>query len=209
MIKLDPKSTALVAIDLHRGHIDPEVATLPLPAERCQPLIDRAGALFDQLREIGVPIIHVVSEYRDASELLSNPFWKHIHDDPTKARKGVSRHNILGNPQVEVIPSLLKDGDIIVHSKKRYSSFLHTDLQFVLDRKLGVDTVIICGVNTTSCILCACFEATNLDYRVVIASDACDTVDGPDAHEFALKLMSNITGFPMASEELLAAFATA
>ena len=55
--------------------------------------------------------------------------------------------------------------------------------------------------------MCACFEATNLDYRVVIASDACDTVDGQEAHEFALKLMSNITGFPMTSEELLAAFA--
>jgi nicotinamidase-related amidase len=35
MIDLDPRHTALVAIDMHRGHLDPEVATLPLPSERC------------------------------------------------------------------------------------------------------------------------------------------------------------------------------
>jgi len=29
-MKLDPRRTALVAIDMHRGHLDPAVATLPL-----------------------------------------------------------------------------------------------------------------------------------------------------------------------------------
>ena len=209
MIDLDPKSTAVVAIDLHRGHIDPAVATLPLPAERCGPLIERAGALFSGLRAAGVPIVHVVTEYRDAAELLSNPFWKAIHDDPTKARRGVAKHNILGNPGCEIIPELLDERDLVVHSKKRYSSFLATDLRFVLDRRLGVDTVILCGVNTTSCVLCAGFEATNLDYRVVIASDACDSMDGVEAHDFALKLMSQTVGWPLTNAELLDAFATA
>ncbi len=46
MIRLDPQRTALVAIDMHRGHLDPAVATLPLPAERCKPLIARAAELF-------------------------------------------------------------------------------------------------------------------------------------------------------------------
>jgi|TARA_B100000315_G_scaffold250462_1_gene283324 nicotinamidase-related amidase len=206
MIELNPNSTAVVAIDLHRGHIDPEVATLPLPAERCAPLIERAGALFGQLRALDVPIVHVVSEYRNATELLSNPFWKAIHDDPTKARRGAAGHNILGNPGCEVIPELLDDSDLVVHGKKRYSSFFATDLRFLLDRHLGADTVILCGVNTTSCVLCAAFEATNLDYRVVVASDACDSMDGAEAHDFALKLISNIAGWPMTNAGILEAF---
>ena len=32
MITLDPVRTAVVAIDMHRGHLDPAVATLPLLA---------------------------------------------------------------------------------------------------------------------------------------------------------------------------------
>jgi nicotinamidase-related amidase len=206
---LDPHGTALVAIDMHRGHLDPAVATLPLPAERCAPLIARGRALFTALRGAGIPIVHVVTKYRDADETLANPFWRAIADDPSKKRSGNRRHNIAGMPGVEVIPDLLDRTDFIVDTKKRYSSFLHTDLHFLLSRRLKADTVILAGVNTTSCVMCASFEATNLDYRVVIASDACDTMDGPDAHDFALKLMSNITGWPMSNGESLAALGIA
>src|SRR5205823_14447458 len=80
-MKLDPKTTAVVAIDMHRGHLDPAVATLPLPAERCPPLIARARALFTALRSISVPIVHVVTVARDPQETLANPFWNAIADD--------------------------------------------------------------------------------------------------------------------------------
>ncbi len=205
-MRLDPKTTAVVAIDMHRGHLDPAVATLPLPAERCAPLIARARALFTALRAIHVPVVHVVTVARDPQETLANPFWNAIADDPTKKRSGNRRHNVVGMPGTQVIPDLLDTSDFIVNTKKRYSSFLYTDLDFLLSRRLKVETVILAGVNTTSCVMCASFEATNLDYRVVIASDACDTVDGPEAHDFALKLMSNITGWPMTNEAILAAF---
>jgi nicotinamidase-related amidase len=205
-LHLDPQKTALVEIDMHRGHLDPAVATLPLPAERCGPLIARSVALFDALRGIGVPIVHVVTEYRDSLETQSNPFKAAINADPTKKRRGTSRHQILGGPGVEIIPELYRDGDYVVHGKKRFSAFLYTDLQFLLSRRLQVDTLIIAGVNTTSCILCSSFEATNLDYRVIVASDACDTMDGQEAHEFALKLIGNIIGWPLTNDEILAAF---
>ena len=86
MITLDPRRTVTVAIDMHRGHLDPTVATLPLPPERCGPVIARASALFHELRAIGVPIVHVVTEYREPGEIATNPFWQAVHDDPEKAR---------------------------------------------------------------------------------------------------------------------------
>src|SRR6185437_16257022 len=107
MIRLDPKRTALVAIDMHRGHLDPEVATLPLPAERCGPVIDRAAQLFAALRQRGVVIVHVVTEYRGPEEIAANPFWGAIENEPAKARKGMSRHNIIGGRGTEIIPALL------------------------------------------------------------------------------------------------------
>ena len=203
-MKLSAQRTAVLAIDMHRGHLDPAVATLPLAAERCGPVIARAADLFGQLRAIGVPIVHVVTEYRDAGEIAANPFWKAIHDDPAKARQGILRHNLAGSPGTQIMPALLADGDLVVRGKKRYSAFHATDLEFLLASR-GIHTVILAGINTTSCILCNAFEATNRDFSVVIASDAVDSMDGEEMHRFALRLMGATVGWPLPSPEIVKA----
>jgi nicotinamidase-related amidase len=207
MLRLDPGRTAVVAIDMHRGHLDPAVATLPLPAERCGPVIKRAAALFADLRSRGLPIVHVVTEYRDPAEIAANPFWKAAHDDPAKARRGILKHNLAGGPGTEIIPELYDARDIVVRSKKRYSVFHPTDLEFVLRSRLGVDTVILAGINTTTCVLCAGFEATNRDFRVIVASDAVDSMDGEEMHRFALRLVAAAIGWPQTTEEIVRALA--
>lgn len=207
MIRIDPKRTAVVAIDMHRGHLDPEIATLPLAAERCGPVIERAATLFRGLRGRGIAVVHVVTEYRDSQEIMANPFWQAIHDDPTKARKGMSRHNIIGEPTTEIIPALYAPGDVVVRGKKRYNPFYRTDLPFVLERRLGVDTLILAGINTSSCVLCCAFEATNRDFRVIVASDAVDSMDGEEMHRFALRLVAAAIGWPMTNGEILDAIA--
>lgn len=205
MIRLDPRATAVVAIDMHRGHLDPAVATLPLAPERCGPVIKRAAALFDGVRPLGVPVVHVVTEYRDAGEIAANPFWKAAHDDPAKARRGILRHNLAGSAGTEIIPELLDPRDLVVRGKKRYNSFQGTDLEFVLRRRLGVDTVILAGINTTTCVLNAAFEATNRDFRVVVAADAVDSMDGEEMHAFALRLMTAALGWPLGNDAILTA----
>ena len=204
-MKLQAHSTAVVAIDMHRGHLDPSVATLPLAPERCGPVIARAVELFRELRVIGVRTIHVVTEYRDSDEIASNPFWKAIHDDPTKARKGILHHNLAGGPGTEIIPVLYAEGDLVVRGKKRYSAFYATDLEFLLQRH-KIDTLILAGINTTTCVLCTAFEATNRDFRVVIASDAVDSMDGEEMHRFALRLIEASIGWPLTNQQILEAF---
>ena len=44
-------------------------------------------------------------------------------------------------------------------------------------------------------LLCAAFEATNRDFRVVVAADAVDSMDGEDMHRFALRLIAAALGF--------------
>ena len=205
MIRLDPRTTAVVAIDMHRGHLDPTVATLPLAAERCTAVIKRAAALFADVRRLGVPVVHVVTEYRDPTEIAANPFWKAIHDDAGKARKGILRHNLVGSPGTEVIAELHDPRDVLVRGKKRYNAFQATDLDFVLRRRLGADTLILAGINTTTCVLCAAFEATNRDFRVVVAADAVDSMDGEEMHRFALRLMAAALGWPLTNAEIVQA----
>ena len=205
MIRLDPRATAAVAIDMHRGHLDPAVATLPLPAERCGPVVKRAAALFAELRARRVPVVHVVTEYRDPAEIAANPFWKAIDDDPTKARKGILRHNLAGSPGTEIMPELLGPRDLVVRGKKRYSAFHATDLEFVLRRTLGADTLVVAGINTSTCVLCAAFEATNRDFRVVVAADAVDSMDGEEMHQFSLRLVAQALGWPLDNDAIIQA----
>lgn len=203
-LALDPRSTAAIAIDMHRGHLDPAIDTMPIPRERMPGLIARAAALFDALRARGVPVVHVVTEYRDPGEIAANPFWKAIADDPAKARRNALRHNLQGSPGTQIVPALQRPGDIVVRDKKRYSPFHATDLEFVL-RSLGAQTLILAGINTSSCVLSCAFESTNRDFRVVVARDAVDSMDGAEMHEFALKLMAATCGWPLSNEEILEA----
>lgn len=200
---LDPRSSAVVAIDMHRGHLDPAIDTMPIPAERMPGVIARAAALFDALRSAGVPIVHVVTEYRRPEEIAANPFWKAISEDPSKARRNAMRHNLQGSPGTEIIPALLRPHDVVVRDKKRYSPFYGTNLEFVLRSNLGARTLILAGINTSSCVLNCAFEATNRDFRVVIAKDAVDSMDGVEMHEFALRLMAATCGWPLSNEEIV------
>ena len=79
---------------------------------------------------------------------------------------------------------------------------MHTDLEFVL-KNLEVDTVIITGINTSSCCLSTSFEATNRDFSVIMVEDCMDSMDGRDFHEAALKIMRRIIGRVVTSDELI------
>lgn len=202
---LDPERTAAVCVDMHRGHLDPAVATLPVPADRAARVVRDAAFLLEGLRARGVPVVHVVTRYRDGAEIAANPFWRAIHEDPSKARKGILDHNVEGSPGLEVMPELWREGDFRVDTKKRYNAFFATDLDFLLRARLGVDTVILCGINTNTCVLCTAFECTNRDYRLIVAEEAVDSMDGEEMHRFALRVVEAALGWVLRNQEVLAA----
>lgn len=202
---LTASTTASLCVDLHRGHLDPEVATLPVPADRAARLIRETGPFLEVLRRRGVPVVHVVTSYRGPQEIAANPFWKAIHDDPTKARRGILDHNLEGSPGTQVVPELWDERDILVVGKKRYSPYLGTDLDFVLRSRLQADTLILSGVNTNTCVMCTAFESTNRDFRVLIAEETVDSMDGEELHRFALRSMAASLGWVMSTEEILQA----
>jgi len=180
----------VVSVDMHRGHLDPAVAMLPLPAERSRALIARTAPIFEALRAAGVPIVQVVTIYRTPHESESNPFWGGKRS-ATRARS--HEHNLSGSPGTQIVPELYAPTDIVVNTKKRYSAYLHTDLEFVL-RDLGARTVLLAGVNTNSCILCTSFETVNRDFELIVMKDCVDTMDGEDVHRMALTLIETVLG---------------
>jgi nicotinamidase-related amidase len=194
---------AVLAIDCHRGHLDLSVATMPAPAEVAQRLVENNRRFLDAARGLGLPVVHMVTAYRDAAEIASNPFWRTRAEDPNATRKNVLRHNLIGGPGCTVMPGLLQPGDIVVDTKKRYDCFVATDLDFTL-RAHGVDTLLVTGINTNSCVLATAIAANVRDYAVVVVEDCVGTMDSPEHHDAALMCLRTAFATIASSTDVLA-----
>ncbi len=209
---LRPRETAIVTIDMHRGHLDMDVATMPAKPEDAKRVIANARPVLDYARKINVPVIHVVLVYRKlpglGSEGMTNPFWKALHaaqaqtDRLTPGRKSTVReHNLEGSPGTQIIPDLFRPGDYVVNNKKRLDCFYGTDLRQLLDC-LQVRNVVLMGINTNTCVLNTSFTAFNFDYRVVVLSDCVASMYGDDLHVLGLQNVARCLGWVITNEQL-------
>src|ERR1700683_2353084 len=199
---VDHIKAAVVAIDLHRGHLDMSVATMPTSPEVASRIIGANKRLFDWCRSVGIPVIHQVTSYRDAEEVRINPFWRTRAEDPTSTRKNAMRHNIIGGPGCMVMPQLLDPRDFIVNTKKGHDLFLETSLIFLL-RSHGINTLLITGVNTNSCVLATTTAANVRDYAVIVVEDCVDSMDGPELHGAGLACIRTAFGFVMNTDAVM------
>jgi biuret amidohydrolase len=194
---------AVVTVDLHRGHLDPSVATIPLTAEASQAVVAANRAFLARARRREVPVVHVITSYRADDEILANPFWRAIAGShPTRGRQ--AGHNLEGGPGVELMPGLMDARDRVVRAKKRYDPFLATDLEFAL-KAIGADLLFITGVNTNSCVLATAVVASTRDYACVVVSDCVDSMDGRAYHDAGLRLIGRAFGWVMTSDEAVKA----
>ena len=193
---------AVVTIDLHRGHLDPDVATLPMPAEKAAALMERVVPLLDQYRELGLPVFHMVTSYRDRSEIVSNPIWRYRAERAAGLRKRIADHNIEGMPGVELMPGVCRETDRVLTTKKRYDCFVGTDLEFVL--RSGVhDSLLVMGVNTNSCVLATSADASSRDFAVFVVDDGCDSMLGRDLHNAAESVINGSFGWVVTGAQTL------
>ena len=203
---VDTVRPAVVTIDLHRGHLDAAVATMPLPEPTAAAVVDANLRFLAAARGAGLPVIHLVTSYRDEVEILSNPWWRSIAD--SEATRGRLReHQLESGAGVELVRGVLDPRhDRVLSTKKRYDAFLATGLDLVL-RSLGVNTLLLTGVNTNSCILSTTIAASTRDYATIVVSDCVATMDDPELHHAALACIEVAFGWVMDSRDALAAVA--
>lgn len=210
-LSLGKSQTAIITIDMHRGHLDMDVATMPAKPEDAKRVIAKAAEVLDFSRKNGLPVIHVVLVYRKikglGSEGMVSPFWKALHaaqnenDRLTPGRPSTVReHNIEGSPGTEIIPQLYRDGDYVIDNKKRLDCFYGTDLRQLLDL-LKIKNVVLMGINTNTCVLNTSFTAFNFDYRVVVLSDCVASMYGDDLHILGLQNVSRCLGWVITNEQ--------
>jgi biuret amidohydrolase len=208
---LNPGETALVTIDMHRGHLDMDVATMPARPEDASRVIRNARAALDFARAREIPVIHVILVYRKirniGSEGMLSPYWKAMHaaqaetDRLTPGRKSTVReHNVEGSPGTQIIPELHSDADYVIDNKKRLDCFYGTDLRQLLDA-LNVKSVVLMGINTNTCVLNTAFTAFNFDYRVVVLSDCVASMYGDDLHVLGLQNVARCLGWVLTNDQ--------
>jgi nicotinamidase-related amidase len=210
---IDSARTAVVTVDLHRGHLDPVEATVPIGPELSERVIRGAREVLVFARANGIAVVHVTVTLRavEAETFYEHPKFSKaallysIENPLSDAQRRGVLHNVEGSVQAELVPEIGPEpGDHWITNKKTYSSFMGTDLDNLLRRILGVDTVLIMGVNTNTCVLNAAFDACNHGYRAIVIEEGCASCYGEDLHAFALNAIARTCGWVLTTEELKA-----
>jgi len=210
-LRIDPASTAIVAVDMHRGHLDPSVATMPAAPEDCERVIKNAKDVLAAARAKKIPVIHVILIHREipglGSEGMKVGFWRAVQDflkeedRLSPGRKSTTKaHNLEGSPGTEIIPDLLEPKDYVINNKKRLDCFFGTDLDILL-RTLKAETVILMGINTNTCVMNTAFSAFNRDFQVVVISDCVASMYGEDLHVLGLENIKRCLGYVLTARE--------
>jgi nicotinamidase-related amidase len=165
---LDPKTTALVLIDLQRG-----ITSFPAEPHACNKVIANAVKLADAFRAEGalVVLVHVAIS-PDGGDRLRSPV-----DDPQPLRQPAPD---FANIVAELGP---KEGDIVV-TKRQWGAFYGTDLDLQLRRR-GIGTVALGGIATNYGVESTARDAYERGYELVLVEDAMSARSASD-HAFAV-----------------------
>ncbi len=210
-LQIEVAQTAVVTVDLHRGHLDPVEATVPIGPALSHNVIRGASEVLRIARGCGIPVVHVTVTFREieAETMYKHPkfskeWFIYSRENPLSdaQRRGVP-HNLEGSVQATLPLELGPEpGDYWINNKKTYSSFIGTDLDGLLRRILGVDTVLLMGVNTNTCVLNAVFDACNFGYRPIVIEEGVASCYGEDLHLFALNAIARTCGWVLTIDEL-------
>jgi len=160
MTAVDPKTTALVLIDIQEG-----IVGLPLTPVTAGELAAEGKALAEQFRAAGAPVFLVNVDWAsDFGDALIQPV-----DYP------MSFEGSLPANFADLVPGLAKDGDILI-TKHQWGAFTGTDLDLQLRRR-GIKTVVIGGVSTNMGVESTARHAYELNYAVIIARWATTGLD--------------------------------
>ena len=211
-LEIDPRHTAVVTIDCQRSHLDLAVATMPVAPQAAASMVAETARLLRFARGHGMSVIHVVSQNRilpkGQPEALCNPFWDAVegsrHSLTPDRESTLSRHNVVGTVQTQLMPELGPEpGDVLIDRKRRLSPYRDTDLDLTL-HELEVNTVVLAGIDTSTTVLCAAFESHNRDLRTVVVSDCVQSLYGDDLQFFGLQNVARCVGWVLTVDELMA-----
>lgn len=160
---IDPVTTAVVALEVQEGLLDPQKSFLPGLAKSAEDskLVPRLAELYSTARRVGVQMVYVLDQRRhDGLGGATNLMMGHV----TKGGRDWFVHG------ATVAPLAPEPKDIVIGREHGMTGFYTTPLDAYL-RNLGIKSVILTGVSANIAVVGTSIEAMNLGYRVIVASD--------------------------------------
>lgn len=186
-LTLDPRSTALVVIDLQRGILARETS----PHTNTD-VLARSVKLVTACRKASVQVVLVnVGFSLDGRDRLSQPA-----DSPTPPGKVPPGYS-------ELDPSLGSAENDLLITKRQWGAFYGTALDQQLRRR-GIKTIILCGIATNFGVESTARDAWERNYDLVFAEDAMAGM-AAGAHDFAIKTIFPRLGRIRRTGDILAA----
>lgn len=186
---LDPRSTALVLIDLQRGILAGQV--VPHAAED---VVGRAARLASACRAAGATVVLVRVDPGRHGELFPSP----AADQPRP---------VMAFPRewIELAPELGRTDEDVVVVKHQPNAFYATDLEVQLARR-GVRTIILGGISTNVGVEATARAAHERGYEQVFVHDVMAAREA-DLHEHTVRRIFPTLGRVRSLEQVLAALA--
>ena len=187
---LDPRSTALVLIDLQNG-----ILSQALTPHDVGTVTKNSLALAKTFLEKQAPVVAVnvafSTDYGDTPPKLT--------DQPMQLPPGglpAGWADLI--PELDALPGLLRV------TKRQWGAFFGTELDIQLRRR-GITTLVVSGVSTPIGVEQTVREAWQHNYNVVVAEDASASIGDAGTHDYSItKLMPRIARIRSTAEILAA-----
>lgn len=178
--QLDPARTCLLLFDFLRGHVERDAAS----RARFAPVVANAAELLARARAAGAMVAFARADHRADRATSARTLrdtdnrLRPVREDDADSHKPV----VTGSTwETQIVAELSPREEEFLVPKHRWSAFHGTYLELAL-RTRGVDTIVLCGGSTDVGIAATAYAARDLDYNLVIASDACTSPE-TDNHD--------------------------
>ena len=178
--RLDAPRTCLLLFDFLRGHVERDEES----RRRYVPVIANAAQLLAAARRTRSMVAFSKADHRaDRSTSARTLRDTDNRLRPIKPDDAAAHMPLItrGTFEAEIVPALAPLEDEYVVPKHRWSAFHGTYLDLAL-RTRDVDTIVLCGGSTDVGIASTAFAARDLDYNLVVVSDACTSPE-TDNHD--------------------------
>ncbi len=213
---VDPRSTALVIIDMQKNGIFPDFGLGRMWLENVP---DLAEYWFSRVRTLVIPNIQKLLMYFRARQyrvvfIRVGPFLpdgsdmferRRLREETARRMMGLDRLYNLGSPELEIIDELKPVAGELVIDKNSASAFNSSNIDQLL-RNLGIDSLVLTGVATNACVETTSRDAADRGYKCILVDDACATIHGQDVHDMTMWNFSTLFGKVLKTEDVIQLF---